>query len=52
MKTLYEELKSHFDKMSKEDIENEYEELKKFEYGPTVEEYLNYVKQYNNDKQH
>ena len=31
MKTLYEELKSRFAKMSKEEIENEYEELKKFE---------------------
>lgn len=51
MKTLYEELKSHFDKMSKEDIENEYEELKKFEYGPTVEEYLKEVKKFY-DKQY
>lgn len=51
MKTLYKELKSHFEKMSKEEIENEYEELKKFECGPTVEEYLKAVKKFY-DKQH
>ena len=51
MKTLYEELKSHFDKMPKEEIEKEYEELKKFECGPTVEEYLKEVKKFY-DKQH
>ena len=52
MKTLYEELKFHFEKMSKEEIENEYEELKKFEYGPTVEEYLKEVKKFYDKQMH
>lgn len=53
MENVYGELKKYFNTTPKEQLQKDWEKLKKYnEIGPTVEEYLNYVKQYNNDKQH
>lgn len=51
MEKVYDKLKQYFNTTPKEQIQKDWEEIKKYnEIGPTVEEYLNYVKQYNNDK--
>lgn len=53
MEKVYDKLKQYFNTTPKEQLQKDWEKLKKYnEIGPTVEEYLNYVKQYNNDKQH
>ena len=53
MGKVYDKLKQYFNTTPKEQLQKDWEKLKKYnEIGPTVEEYLNYVKQYNNDKQH
>ena len=52
MEKVYDKLKQYFNTTPKEQLQKDWEELKKYnKIGPTVEEYLNYVKQYNNDKQ-
>ena len=52
MEKVYDKLKQYFNTTPKEQLQKDWEKLKKYnEIGPTVEEYLNYVKQYNNDKQ-
>lgn len=51
MEKVYDKLKQYFNTTPKEQLQKDWEKLKKYnEIGPTVEEYLNYVKQYNNDK--
>lgn len=53
MGKVYDKLKQYFNTTPKEQLQKDWEKLKKHnEIGPTVEEYLNYVKKYNNDKQH
>ena len=53
MEKVYDKLKQYFNTTPKEQLQKDWEKLTKYnEIGPTVEEYLNYVKQYNNDKQH
>lgn len=44
---LVAELKTHLDSMTSEEIEKEWDELKEYNFGPTVEEYLNMIGYYN-----
>lgn len=52
MEKIYDKLKQYFNTTPKEQLQKDWEKLKKYnEIGPTVEEYLKEVKKFY-DKQH
>ena len=46
MSKWLEEFKAKLNSMSREELDNEWEKLKKYNYGPTVEEYFDGLKRW------